>query len=275
MGRFHKAGAGIDHLERLGSGDSLVHGLHPAAKGIVTLLFIGTVVSVPPGNPGILGPFVFYPVFIAAVSGIPWKPLFARLVPVLPFALFFGLSNLFLMREAVFTLNGAITVTQGMIFFYTLLLKTALTVFAALLLVATTPFSAIASCITTPPPLRLIGLQMLLTMRYLAVLLEEAEAMWTAYLLRSPQSKAVKMRDMGAFMGQLLLRSFDRAERVFCAMKCRGFDGVYRESSRKRFFFRTDGTFTAANLVYIALGTTVFLALRLMNVGELWVKGFL
>jgi len=31
------------------------------------------------------------------------------------------------------------------------------------------------------------------------------------------------MRDMGSFAGQLLLRSFDRAERVYNAMKCRGY----------------------------------------------------
>jgi cobalt/nickel transport system permease protein len=32
---------------------------------------------------------------------------------------------------------------------------------------------------------------------------------------------------MGSFLGQLLLRSVDRAERVYRAMKCRGFSGVY------------------------------------------------
>jgi cobalt/nickel transport system permease protein len=31
------------------------------------------------------------------------------------------------------------------------------------------------------------------------------------------------MRDMGVFSGQLLIRSFDRAERVYNAMKCRGY----------------------------------------------------
>jgi len=31
------------------------------------------------------------------------------------------------------------------------------------------------------------------------------------------------MRDMGSFSGQLLIRSFDRAERVYNAMKCKGY----------------------------------------------------
>lgn len=33
------------------------------------------------------------------------------------------------------------------------------------------------------------------------------------------------MKDMGIFVGQLLLKSFDRAESIYVAMKCRGYDG--------------------------------------------------
>jgi cobalt/nickel transport system permease protein len=35
------------------------------------------------------------------------------------------------------------------------------------------------------------------------------------------------MQDMGVFVGQLLLRSFDRAENIYMAMKCRGYDGKF------------------------------------------------
>jgi cobalt/nickel transport system permease protein len=56
--------------------------------------------------------------------------------------------------------------------------------------------------------------------------------MWTAYLLRAPAEKAIKMKDMGSFLGQLLLRSFDRAERVYNAMKCRGFCGLYHPTKK-------------------------------------------
>ena len=42
------------------------------------------------------------------------------------------------------------------------------------------------------------------------------------------------MRDMGIFLGQLILRSFDRAERVYNSMKCRGFDGSYITGAHKK-----------------------------------------
>jgi cobalt/nickel transport system permease protein len=62
-----------------------------------------------------------------------------------------------------------------------------------------------------------------LTYRYTAVLLNEAYSMSIAYSLRSPNRKGIEMRDMGCFSGQLLIRSFERAERVYNAMKCRGY----------------------------------------------------
>jgi cobalt/nickel transport system permease protein len=274
VGQFHKAGGGIDHLERLALGNSFIHGLYPAAKGIVTLCYIVIVVSVPPANLSGLVPFLLYPVLVASASGTPWKPLFARLLPVFPFVLFFGLSNLVLMREPAFTFNAAFTVSRGMVFFAAILLKTTFTVFAVLLLIATTPFCEIAECITAPPAFRVLGLQIILTMRYIATLLNEAETMWTAYALRSPGARAVRMKDMGVFMGQLLLRNFDRAERVFCAMKCRGFSGVYRGMPRKRFTQKA-GMFTPVNLTYVILNLVIFGILRLCNPSMLLGKLFL
>jgi len=41
--------------------------------------------------------------------------------------------------------------------------------------------------------------------------------------LRSGTKKAIDMKDMGTFAGQLFLRGFDRAERVHLAMRCRGY----------------------------------------------------
>ena len=75
-------------------------------------------------------------------------------------------------------------------------------------------------------------MQMAMTYRYLSVLLEEAGQMALAYRLRSNGERSIRMRDMGSFLGQLLLRSFDRAERVYTAMTCRGFSGRYREHKR-------------------------------------------
>ena len=71
-----------------------------------------------------------------------------------------------------------------------------------------------------------------MTYRYIGTLMEEAGSMYTAYMLRAAGEKGLEMKHMGGFTGQLLLRSFDRAERVYGAMKCRGY--ALRDGYAKR-----------------------------------------
>jgi cobalt/nickel transport system permease protein len=232
VSQFHRAAAGIDHLERLGRGDSPVHGLNTGVKAAAAVLFLALVISFPSKNVSGLVGFALYPAFMMALSGTPYRPLLARLVFAMPFALFAGLSNLFFMRGAAFTLGG-FTVSAGLVSFASIMLKTFLCVFATLILISTTPFTELCALLTGPRGLGILGLQVVLSYRYVSVLLDEAQSMRTAYLLRAPSEKAVRMRDMGSFLGQLLLRSFDRAGRVYYAMKCRGFCGVYHPRERR------------------------------------------
>jgi len=94
-------------------------------------------------------------------------------------------------------------------------------------LIATTPLPVISKQLTRMGVPSILVLQFVMTYRYISVLIEEASTMVTAYLIRSPRQKFVKIKDMGSFIGHLLLRSIDRADRVFAAMKSRGFNGSY------------------------------------------------
>jgi cobalt/nickel transport system permease protein len=96
-----------------------------------------------------------------------------------------------------------------------------------------------------------------MTYRYLSTLLAEATSMFTAYSLRSPGQCGVKIKDIGSFLGQLILRSFDHAENVYQAMECRGFQGVYYRKMR--------GAFRASDFLYIVVLLSIILILRLSN----------
>jgi len=74
-----------------------------------------------------------------------------------------------------------------------------------------------------------------MTFRYISVLLEEVYSMRTAYKLRSGKGKNLRIKHMGSFVGQLLLRGFDRAERIHAAMRCRGYSLGRVQPSRRRF----------------------------------------
>jgi cobalt/nickel transport system permease protein len=73
-----------------------------------------------------------------------------------------------------------------------------------------------------------------MTYRYVGVLLEEVRSMIIAYRLRSGKKKALEMKHMGSFAGHLLLRGFDRAERVHAAMCCRGYSLKHIPPARRR-----------------------------------------
>jgi cobalt/nickel transport system permease protein len=65
--------------------------------------------------------------------------------------------------------------------------------------------------------------------RYLAVLERELQALLQAMRARGfrPRSDAHTYRSLGFFVGALVIRAFDRSERVLGAMRCRGFDGRF------------------------------------------------
>jgi cobalt/nickel transport system permease protein len=230
---LYSVSAGIDSLECLAMGDSLIHRLHPGAKLVTTLGYIVVVLSFPSRNVSGLVSFCFYPALIMPLSGTPYRPLVKRLAAALPFALMGGIGNLIWMRSTAFTL-GRVPVSYGMVSFVSIMLKTLFSVFAVLILIATTSFVEVVHQLGRLGVPSIICLQFVMTYRYLSVLLEEASSMLTAYALRSPGQQGIRMKDTGGFLGQLILRSFDRAGRVYQAMKCRGFQGVCQGEKIKR-----------------------------------------
>ncbi|GAB6390905.1 MAG: cobalt ECF transporter T component CbiQ [Treponematales bacterium] len=258
---FYANAAGMGRLESLAMGDSPLHALHPGVKILSAFVFIVTVLSFPNNSISGLAPFVFYPAVLAAVSGTPWKLLVSRFLISLPFALFGALANLVTLRTVAFYAHG-FPVTEGMLSFVSILFRAFLAVTAALLLAATTPFPALISQLTRFGMPKIFGMQLALTWRYVSVLFSEAAAMYTAYMLRSRARKGIRMRDMGGFLGQLLLRSFDRAGRVYRAMKCRGFDGTCRAAAVRRPLRPVDWVYGFA-----VCGLALFL--RVCNTSEL------
>jgi cobalt/nickel transport system permease protein len=209
-------------LERLSAGTTVVHLLHPAAKLLCAAVFIVAAASFDRYALVDLTPFVFYPAVMMALSETPYSMLVKRFLIALPFCAFAGVSNIIFDRAPAFSL-GALTVSLGALSFAALLLRAYLCVMAVLLLIATTRMTELTAQLRRMhTPVMLVTI-FELTYRYIGVLLDEAGAMYTAYSLRSANKKGIEMRYMGSFLGQLILRSFDRAERMYAAMRCRGY----------------------------------------------------
>lgn len=87
----------------------------------------------------------------------------------------------------------------------------------------------------------------LLTYRYLFLLAEEMGRLRIALRVRGYRNRASlhSYRTVGHVAGTLLVRSYERAERVGQAMRCRGFDGEFRALAE----FRTRGRDVAGFLI--------------------------
>ena len=71
---------------------------------------------------------------------------------------------------------------------------------------------------------------LLLTVRYIDVLKRDYLRLRRSMRARGFRARADRhsLRSIGYLVGMLLIRSFDRSERILAAMRCRGFDGTFR-----------------------------------------------
>jgi cobalt/nickel transport system permease protein len=255
----------IYSLEQLSGRKSAVHDRHPLVKMLSAFVYIVLVVSFDRHEFGRLIPFIFYPVVLMALSDTPWSIVLRRVAVTIPFCLLAGISNIIFDRAAAFTIGG-LTVSAGVVSFFSILFRTFLCVTAALILVAVSPFSQLANQLRRlrVPDIFVTLFEMIY--RYIGVLLDEASTMFTAYMLRSTEHKGLQMRHMGSFVGQLLIRSFDRAERVYNAMKCRGYPGRGMRAIK--------APLAGADYAYLAATTLPFILLRLFDITAVFERVF-
>ena len=144
-----------------------------------------------------------------------------------------GAFNPFLDTATVAVVSG-IPISAGVVSFLSILLKFALTVSAALLLVATTSFPGVCHALRrlrVPAP---FVSQLLFLYRYLFVLMEEAMRIVRAREMRSFGSRGTGIKVVVRLIGTLFIRTMDRAERVYHAMLSRGFQGDIPSLERTR-----------------------------------------
>lgn len=212
----------IYSLEQMSGKDTIIHRLHPGVKLLATLIYIVTVVSFDRYTFGRLVPYLFYPFIIMALAEIPLGMVLKRALLALPFVVLAGVSNMIFDTAPALTVGG-LTISQGVLSCFAIVFRTFLCVSAVLILVAVTPFAHISGQLRRIHIPEIFILLFEMTYRYIGTLLEETSSMYMAYKLRHTHQKGLEMKHMGPFVGQLLLRSFDRAERVYSAMKCRGY----------------------------------------------------
>jgi len=248
---FEASYSGIGRLDRLSYGDTVVHRLDPRAKVVATLLFVVVVVSFPKYEVLSLLPFFLFPVLVGALGDIPPGFIVKKVVAVSPFAVFVGIFNP-VFDPGTVTIAQGVSISAGWISFAAILVKFALTISAALLLIATTSFPGICRGLRRLGVPALFVSQLLFLYRYLFVLMEEAMRVVRARDLRSFGRRGTDVRVFVRIVGTLFLRTVERAERIYGAMLARGFRGEV-PSMRREALGPSDAVFVLAAGSFFAL----------------------
>lgn len=229
MNKAENAAAELLAMDELAKLDSPLHRAHPLGKVAMTLVYILTVVSFPKYDFSALFFMVLFPVFAYQLSTIPVSLCFRRLRLVLPLVCAVGLANPFFDRAAAARIGG-IVISGGTVSMVTLMLKGIFSLMASFLLVATTGMDGICRALRMVHAPKLLTSLLNLTYRYVGLLLEEVGIMTQSYHLRAPGQKGIRFNAWGSFLGQLLLRTMDRAQNLYDAMVLRGFDGEFPQT---------------------------------------------
>ena len=210
----------------------------------VALAFIFATSSLPVGVWPAFGVMLLAVWTAAALSQVGLFRVFRRSLVAVPF-MFIALPTVFTKPgETLFELTPPlITLTAtdaGVAFFATVILKSWLSVTAAVLLTSTTPpFSLLSALRSLKLPAVLVSIVMLMY-RYLFVLVDEAQRLMRARAARSAAvgassggTIAWRAKGVGGMAGSLFIRTLDRSERIYLAMLARGYDGQIRLSRQR------------------------------------------
>lgn len=179
---------------------------------------------------------------VATVSGVGIVRVFLRSLIALPFILI-ALPTVFTKPgDPLYDLSlGLFTLTatmEGVEFFLSVLIKSWVSVTAAVILTSTTPALGLLSALRSLKLPEILVAVVMLMYRYLFVLVEEAQRMLRARAARSATlgsgsggSLVWRARSAGGMAGSLFVRTLDRSERIYMAMLARGYDGEIRQQN--------------------------------------------
>jgi cobalt/nickel transport system permease protein len=214
-------------IDRYAGLDSPLHLLDARTKIIGFTALIAAVLRIPPGRPLLYFAYFFLAAIFMGISQVPLLYIVSRTLVILPFVLLAGLAAPW--RDG-----------SGIIFFNTLLLRSLLCLMILVLLTNTTRFAELLRGLRRLGCPRILVVNLSFLYRYLFVLIEEVMRMRQARDSRRVGRAGMKaeMKLLGSMLGTLLLRSFERAERMYQAMLSRGSSGEFPILAPRRFTWR-------------------------------------
>lgn len=222
--------------QRFEAGESIIHGFDPRARIIIAAIFSIIAALADRWTATILALLLAWSLVLLA--RLPLTRVIFRLLAVngLILLLWFFLPFSLKGREW-FTLGPLVASREGVFYVALITIKANAIILVLIGLVSTMPIfdtGRAMRCIRIPA--KIIHL-ILFTYRYVHVINKEYQRALQAIKIRGfhPKTNLHTYRTYAHLVGMLLVRSYDRAERVRAAMLCRGFTGRFYDLSEFKF----------------------------------------
>lgn len=209
---------------------------------LVLIMFLAVTATVSDGHFLALGALWVLLVAASAVLGVSWPGLLLRSAVVLPFSLA-AVPLLFTVEgPAVAWLAGWPISEPGLLRFLTILGRSLLSLQAVLLVASSLGLLRLLCALSELGVPAVLTSIIRLGWRYLDLLAGELERMQTARRARSAGpggSLGFRLAVTGQMVGSLFVRTLERSQRTYMAMRSRGYDGHELElSPRQRWRLR-------------------------------------
>lgn len=228
---------------------------------IVTIVYLIAMLSLPLYAPQRTVWFAIYPVIQAEISGVGFARVFRKSLWVFPLIFFVGIFNPFIDTAPAFSI-GNVVVSRGWVSFFSIVLRGLLAAQAVILLTLNTGFYGLCNAMRRIGCPRILVTQLQFTYRYMIVVVEEAVWMDRARKARGFGRSSYPLSQWGRMIGQLLIRSYDRASRIHKAMLSRGFNGTMPVGASDRIGVQS--------LLFIVAWIALFAILRFVDISSLF-----
>lgn len=207
-------------------GHSRAHGLAPHVKVTALVVFLAAVVATPRSAFWAFGVHAGVLAAVVVMSELAAGFVLRRMAVEVPFVLF-AVFLPFVGPDPRVEVLGLVLSREGLWAAWSILARASLGAGAAVVLAATTEVPDILSGLSRlRVPAVLIAIAGFM-IRYLDVLVEEFGRMRTAAAVRGYRARGVRaLRTMAGISGAMLIRAYERGERIHAAMLVRGYAGT-------------------------------------------------
>ena len=234
--------------------DSFMHRASAFSKILSALLIIAAVILTNDF-------FVLLTIYTTVIATVV-----LTLLPVSKILLIDAYPGIFALLFAISRWDGTILTPA------TIILRALVAALAALMLITTTPYPAVFAVIHRLMP-RLVGDGLFLTYRSVFILLGLMTNLWTALRLRGGLTKGrygQNLGNIGMGLGLMLIRAFSLSEKMYDAMRVRGYSGRLAPAAT---VWNITG-YDAAPLALGCLSLSLALAVRLYRAQVIIYNGY-